>query len=297
MPESQHQRLVEDLTSEGGVIMLLGAPDTGKSSFARRLLESVVAAGKQGAYIDADVGQTTVGPPTCVGLKWVRSTTDLQHLSEADDLRFVGSISPKHLVLQEVIATASLVEQARDQVDIIVIDTTGAVSGVTGQTLKFHKLELCRPTVLVALQRGSEIEPIVGMARRFFSADARIAGVLPDIAPLSPTERSAHRTRAFGRALAPPLHRWKVRPTVFAPSLPTGLDFNRLQNMLVGVHDGTGRCLGLGVLTVEGNDRLLVMTSVTDGMQGLRLASLRIDPETFETTPVNLREVMFGLDG
>jgi len=39
------------------------------------------------------------------------------------------------------------------------------------------------------------------------------------------------------------------------------------------------------------------MTSVTDGMQGLRLASLRIDPETFETTPVNLREVMFGLDG
>lgn len=277
--------------------MLLGAPDTGKSSFARQLLESVVASGKQGAYIDADVGQTTVGPPACVGLKWVRSAADLERLNEADDLRFVGSISPKHLVLQEVIATASLVDAARDEVDVIVIDTTGAVSGVTGQTLKFHKLELCRPSVLVALQRGSEIEPIIGMARRFFSADVRIVGVLPDVAPMSPIERSARRAEAFARALAPPLHRWKVRPTVFAPSLPTGLDFTRLHNMLVGVHDGTGRCLGLGILTVEEDDRLLVMTSVTDGMQGLRLASLRIDPETFDTTPVSLREVMFGLGG
>ncbi len=276
--------------------MLLGAPDTGKSSFAKQLLESVVASGKQGAYIDADVGQTTVGPPACVGLKWVRNAADLEHLQEADDLRFVGSISPKHLVLQEVIATASLVNEARDQVDAIVIDTTGAVSGVTGQTLKFHKLELCHPNVLVALQRGSEIEPIVGMARRFFSADVRIVGVLPAITPLSPIERSAHRAEAFARSLAPPLHRWKVRPTVFAPSLPPGLDFNRLQDMLVGVHDGTGRCLGLGILTVEEDNRLLVITNVTDGMQGLRLASLRIDPETFETTPVSLREVMFGLD-
>lgn len=297
MPQTEHEQLIKDLTSEGGVIMLLGAPDTGKTSFARHLLASAIASGKQAAYIDADVGQTTVGPPACVGLKWVRSSRDLEQLEEADDLRFVGSISPKHLVLQEVIATATLVDRARDEVDLIVIDTTGAVSGVTGQTLKFHKLELCRPTVLVALQRGSEIEPIIGMARRFFSADVRILGVLPDITPVSPIDRSTYRAKRFAQALAPPLHRWKVRSTVFAPSLPAGLDLQRLQDVLVGVHDGTGRCLGLGVLTVEDGDKLLVLTNVTDDMKGLRLASLRIDPDTFDTTPVNLREVMFGLDG
>jgi polynucleotide 5'-kinase involved in rRNA processing len=296
MPETEHERLIEDLSTEGGVVMLLGAPDTGKSSFARRLLERVLAIGKQGAYVDADVGQSTVGPPTCVGLKWVRTRADLDQLEDANDLRFVGSISPKHLVLQEVIATAALVEQARGEADVIVIDTTGAVSGITGQTLKFHKLELCRPDVLVALQRGSEIEPIIGMARRFFSADVRVVGVLPDVTPFSPTERAQHRAQRFARALAPPLQRWKVRPTVFAPSLPAGMDFHRLQDVLVGVHDGTGRCLGLGVLTVEDENRLLVLTNVTDGMKGLRLASLRIDPTRFETTAVNLREVMFGLD-
>ena len=295
MPETAHDHLIQDLTAQGGVVMLLGAPDTGKSSFARRLLESVVAAGKSAAYIDADVGQTTVGPPACVGLKWLRESHDFTTLDKADDLRFVGSISPKHLVLQEVMATATLVDLARSNADLIVIDTTGAVSGVTGQTLKFHKLELCRPDVLVALQRGSEIEPIIGMARRFFSADVRVVGVHPDVAPASPVERSALRAEKFATALAPPLHRWKVRPTVFAPSLPTGLDLQRLDDVLVGVHDGSGRCLGLGLLKYD-EDHLVVLTNVTEGMKGLRLASLRIDPETFDTTPVSLREVMFGLD-
>ncbi|NOY54427.1 MAG: hypothetical protein GXP34_00365 [Actinobacteria bacterium] len=294
MPETAHDLLIQDLTAQGGVVMLLGAPDTGKTSFARRFLESAVGAGKRAAYIDADVGQTTVGPPACVGLKWLRERADLETLEEADELRFVGSISPKHLVLQEVIATATLVDQAREEADLIVIDTTGAVSGVTGQTLKFHKLELCRPDVLVALQRGSEIEPIIGMARRFFSADVRVVGVHPDVAPASPVERSALRAQKFARAFAPPLHRWKVRPTVFAPSLPTGLDLERLDDILVGVHDGRGRCLGLGLLKHE-EGRLLVLTNVTDGMKGLRLASLRIDPETFDASPVNLREVMFGI--
>ena len=295
MPETAHDHLIQDLTAQGGVVMLLGAPDTGKSSFARRLLESAVAAGKRAAYIDADVGQSTVGPPACVGLKWLEEADDFKDIEAADELRFVGSISPKHLVLQEVMATATLVDRARDDADLIVIDTTGAVSGVTGQTLKFHKLELCRPDVLVALQRGSEIEPIIGMARRFFSADVRVVGVHPDVAPASPVERSAQRTEKFARALAPPQHRWKVRPTVFAPSLPTGLDLHRLHEVLVGVHDGLGRCLGLGILVFE-DERLLVITNVTEGMKGLRLASLRIDPKTFETTPVSLREVMFGLD-
>ena len=65
--------------------------------------------------------------------------------------------------------------------------------------------------------------------------------------------------------------------------------------MLVGVHDGAGRCLGLGALAYE-EDVLRVITNVSEGMVGLRLGSLRLDLESFATESVNLREVMFGLD-
>jgi hypothetical protein len=40
---------------------------------------------------------------------------------------------------------------------------------------------------------------------------------------------------------------------------------------------------------------LRVVTNAGEGMQGLRLGSLRVDLETHEVAPVNLRELIFGI--
>ena len=295
MTATDHEHLATKLARQGGVVMLAGSHDTGKTTLARQVLAAALAEGKTAAYVDADVAQSTVGPPTCVGLRWVRGRADLDDLSRADELRFVGSTNPSRLVLQMVIASATLVDVARPEVDLVVIDTTGSISGVTGQTLKYHKVELTRPDTVVALQRGAEMEPIIGMLRRFFSIEVLTAAVHPDLVPAAADIRSATRIEKIARALAPPLEAWRVRPTVFAPTLPAGLDLRRLQDMLVGIQDGFGRCLGLGVLTYE-EDVLRVLTNVGEGMQGLRLGSTRVDPTTFTTSPVNLREVMFGIE-
>ena len=274
--------------------MLIGAPDTGKSTLAREILRQSIAKGKAAALVDADVAQSTVGPPGCVGLKWIRTSDDLTNISEADALRFVGSTNPSRLVLQMVLATAALVEQARAEADLVLIDTTGAVSGVVGQTLKYHKVETCHPELVVGLQRGAELEPIIGMLQRFFSVDVITADVHPELIPLSPDVRSEGRVRQLKQALADPLEAWRIRPTVFAPTLPTGLDLDRLAGMVVGVQDGIGACLGLGVLDYT-DGVLRVLTNHGEGMQGLRLGSMRVDLNSFETQPVNLRELMFGL--
>ncbi len=274
--------------------MLIGAPDTGKSTLAREVLRQSIAKGKLAALVDADVAQSTVGPPGCVGLKWIKTSEDLTNISQADALRFVGSTNPSRLVLQMVLATAALVEQARATADLVLIDTTGAVSGVVGQTLKYHKVETCRPELVVGLQRGAELEPIVGMLQRFFSVDVMTADVHPDLIPVSPDIRSEGRVRQLKQALANPLEAWRIRPTVFAPTLPTGLDLDRLAGMVVGVQDGVGACLGLGVLDYT-DGVLRVLTNHGEGMQGLRLGSMRVDLNSFETKPVNLRELMFGL--
>jgi polynucleotide 5'-kinase involved in rRNA processing len=179
-------------------------------------------------------------------------------------------------------------------VDLVVVDTTSAISGVGGQTLKYNKMELCRPDVVVGLERGAELEPLVGMFRRFFSVEVETATVDPDVRPANPETRRAHRAKAFAAAFAEPLQRWRVRSTVFAPTLPEGLDLARLDGVLVGLQDGAGSCLGLGVL--EHEDGLLrVVTNQGDGMRGLRLGSMRLDLETFDVHRVRLGEVMFGL--
>lgn len=294
VPTALEQSVVDSI-QRGGVVMLIGAPDTGKSTLARMILEASAAAGQTVAYVDGDLGQTTVGPPTCVGLKWIRSRDDLATLATADALRFVGGITPDRFRLQQVIGVASLVDQARADADLIVIDTTGAISGVVGQTLKYHKTELCRPDSILALQRGSELEPIIGMLERFFTVSVTTLPVHPDVLPVSPEERTAQRALRFAEAMGDRRQKWRVRPTVFAPSLPTGLDLSRLHNMLVGVHDGDGRCLGLGVLEYD-DGALRVVTSVGEGMKGLRLGSVVLDCETWRTTTVNLQEIMFGLE-
>ncbi|MCB2223856.1 MAG: AAA family ATPase [Actinobacteria bacterium] len=290
-----HAALVEDLIRRRGVVMLIGAPNTGKTTLARRIVAAAASAGRTAAYIDADVDQSTTGPPACIGLHLVGGPDDAADLHRADAMQFVGSITPEGLVLQQVAATAALVDRARREADLVVVDTSGVVSGVIGQTLKYHKTELCRPDVVVGLQRGAELDPIVGMLRRFFSGDVEVAPYDPDVRVPSPDARRAARTRAFEEAFAAPLQRWRVRSTVFAPTLPAGLDLNRLDGVLVGLQDGTGWCLGLGVLEYDG-EALRVSTNAGEGMRGLRLGSMSIDLQTMEIGRIRLRDLMFGLD-
>lgn len=276
------------------VSMLLGGVDTGKTTLGLMAARIALSEGRTVAFVDADVGNTTVGPPACVGLKVLRSLDDLETIEVPDQLHFVGTISPSRLVLQQVVATAALTDRARGLADLVIIDTTAVISGVAGETLKYHKTELCRPDRVVALQRGGEMEPVVGMLRRFLGVEVSVAASAPNLNPVSPDVRAARRTEAFRRALVPPMERWKVRPTVFAPTLPVGLNLTRLDHVLVGVQDQGGGCLGLGLL-VHDDDGLRVMTNVGEGMRGLRLGSMRLDPETFATTMLSLREVMFGV--
>jgi polynucleotide 5'-kinase involved in rRNA processing len=293
MVEQIHDNLAKEI-SRVNVAMLMGGVDTGKTTLGILAARMALNEGRSVAYVDADVSNTSVGPPACVGLKVLRRVEDLDDLATADYLHFVGTITASRLVLQQVVATAAVTDRARELADLVIIDTTAVVSGVAGETLKYHKTELCRPDKVVALQRGGEMEPVAGMLRRFLDVDITIAPSDPNVIPVSPDERASRRQLAFSKALVPPLERWKVRPTVFAPTLPIGLNLDRLDHVLVGVQDEGGGCLGLGILTHD-EETLRVITTVGEGMRGLRLGSMRLDPETLESSMLSLREVMFGI--
>ena len=294
MTETSYDAIAREV-SKANVAMLMGSVDTGKTTLALQASRLAIGSGRTVALVDADVGNSTVGPPACVGLKVLRTAEDIDNVREPDRLHFVGTITPARLVLQQVVATAAMVDQARHLADLVILDTTAVVSGVAGETLKYHKAELCRPDKVVALQRGGEMEPVVGMLRRFLGLEVTVVPTDPNLIPLSPDERAQKRKEAFTRALAPPLERWKVRPTVFAPTLPMGLNLGRLDDVLVGVQDEDGGCLGLGILSSNEDDGLRVMTNKGEGMKGLRLGSMRLDPDTMVATVISLREVMFGI--
>src|SRR5215467_9766814 len=91
-----HIEIVEGLITRG-CIVLLGGIDSGKTTFGLSLAEAARQRGMRVAYVDADIDNSTVGPPGCVGLKFCEGLehVDGQSIARADALAFVGSITPQ----------------------------------------------------------------------------------------------------------------------------------------------------------------------------------------------------------
>ena len=277
--------------------MLIGALDTGKTTFGVELAGRAVAAGISCAIVDADIVQSSVGPPTTVGLKLVTPDVDMTRagLRSADGLGFVGTLIPKGHLLPLISSTARLVRRAAESgAHLIIVDTTSLVSGIYGQTLKFFKMDLVSPDFVVAFERGGELEPVVGLAQRFTPAEVVELEVDPDVRVRSVDERMTFREEQFAAYFADGVSRWRVKPTVFMPTLPPEFDLALLDSLLVGMEDGKGACVGIGVLEHDpGEDILRMVSPVTEGVRGLRLGSLRIETTGRSKGPVDLRH-LFG---
>jgi polynucleotide 5'-hydroxyl-kinase GRC3/NOL9 len=289
----------DKLIANPGVTFLVGDIDTGKTTFGLEVIKRALAAGVGAAFVDADIGQSSVGPPTTVGLKVFGPADEvsLESVRVADHLGFAGSLTPRGHVLPVVISTAKLVAKARgSRSSSIVVDTTGMVSGISGQVLKYHKMDAVAPDYVVAFERGGELEPIVGIAHRFTSAEVLEIEVPPSIPTRTAEERMSFRESQFASYFASGASRWRVKPTVFMPTLPPDFDLIRLDGLLVGMEDGKGDCVGIGVLEYDaGEDILRMVSPVTTGVKGLRLGSVRIDIEGRSKGPVSLRQ-LFGTE-
>jgi polynucleotide 5'-hydroxyl-kinase GRC3/NOL9 len=263
------------------------------------MIRAALAAGRRPAYLDADIGQKTVGPPTTIGLKVVTSEDDLarDRLADATACYFVGATSPQGNLLPVVTGVARLLTLARENLgaDFVVVDTSGFVSGVYGQLLKYHKLELVRPDLVVGLQRGEELDPLLGIIRRFFATEVVTLGVHPGVVPTSVEQRAANREDAMRRYFGESPSRWRVKPTVFMPALPAFFDLAQLERLVVGLADGEGGYLGIGYLEHSGEEGILRLISpVADAPKALRLGSVRVDEE-YRAKRVDLRN-LFGTD-
>ena len=297
--DEAHARLLED----PGVVFLIGGIDSGKTTFGINLVRRAIEAGIPSAIVDADIVLSTVGPPTTVGLRVISSAEDLtpEALRRAGGMGFVGSIVPKGHLLPLTTSTAKLVARARAEgARLIVVDTTSLVSGIYGQTLKFFKIDLVAPDVIVGFERGGELDPIIGTARRFNPAEVIELEVDPAVVPRSAEERVSYRERQFAAYFSDhggsSIPRWRVRPTVFMPALPPEFDLALLEGLVVGAEDGKGNCSGIGVLEYDqGEDILRMASPVTEGVRGLRLGSQRIDIDGRSRGPVDLRH-LFGTD-
>jgi polynucleotide 5'-kinase involved in rRNA processing len=270
-----------DAAAAAPVTLVIGANDTGKSTLVTRLAGALVQAGHTVGVVDADLGQSDVGPPTTVGLG--RVSRPLARLADAElvALEFLGVTSPATCMRQTADATARLVQRALAiGCDRVLVDTSGLVDGPFGRALKRMKIDRVTPDVLVALQRDAECEPI--LARYADAAHPTIVRL-----PAAPTRRRSAAARRQARRHALDAHLAGAVPVtldlarVDARAAPAarGLVVVAVEGALVGLHAPDGDTLGLG--WVHALDPAAARLTVQTRVDSRRIAGVAIGVEKY----------------
>ncbi|MGQ9472659.1 MAG: Clp1/GlmU family protein [Candidatus Caldatribacteriaceae bacterium] len=140
-----------------GTIMVLAPGDRGKSTLIQLLYTFFLSKGRRIGWIDADLGQSTVGPPTTIGLLMSKNqrATFLDRLF-TPYFRFVGDTTPEREILATACYTAELARLAQSQCDVVLLDTCGLFSYPVGYLLKMLKIRMVRPHVVLAIGNQEE---------------------------------------------------------------------------------------------------------------------------------------------
>ncbi|MGA1841436.1 MAG: Clp1/GlmU family protein [bacterium] len=178
------------------IIMVIGAIDSGKSTLSQFLYRNLSASSELAAIIDADLGQSVIGPPATVGLSISKTSSSMLYPAH---MRFVGSTSPRAHMLQTIVAAKKFVEKAIEmKVKNIVIDTSGFIEGPIGQEFKFQKIDLISPTLVIALEKDTEFSALLkNISYRKGIGICRIK-ISPELVKCkSPETRKLHRKERF----------------------------------------------------------------------------------------------------
>ena len=161
---SSWRDVVEEALSLGSSakLLVLGAVDVGKTSLCTFLVNEALKVGRSVGIIDADVGQSDIGPPCTIGFAKVEKPTwDLSTL-RAQHIFFFGDKTPSHLVGRALRGIKTMLEAAeRSGVDFLIVNTDGWVSGPEAVEYKRAVASIVEPDLVLALRRSDELDMII----------------------------------------------------------------------------------------------------------------------------------------
>jgi polynucleotide 5'-hydroxyl-kinase GRC3/NOL9 len=270
-------------------IVMIGATDSGKTSFARYLYERLRVSGESVALVDLDPGQNVFGLPTtaAIGLDPVAGTDATPGLVPPGfpphRLRkhvFVCGNSPVRHEARVLAALHQLSREARAQgASRVIVDTSGFVDVAHGAAdLKWAKIDLLRPCTVVAFQREAELTPIIEPWRYCEDVELVTLPASEYVRQRSREARRAYRTscyrRHFAKARRIPLHFASVALYASGPWA---------RHQLIALEDAEGYVLALAQID-QISEAVVWITTPWSGsgeVAAIRMGDISLDPETF----------------
>jgi polynucleotide 5'-hydroxyl-kinase GRC3/NOL9 len=287
-PKEWHA-LLDFLEKERGMAILLGATDTGKTTLAKFLIFNLCKRGLKVALVDADIGQSFLGPPTTIGFAVFKSDPNWELVLSPPEIFFVGSITPEGCFSIHLKGIKRMVDKALLSIaDVIIVDTTGFILGDAGKELKRRKIDLLSPQFILALQKTDEIESLLELYQENSFYKIIRLPLSDQLKPRTMEERRVYRINKFQdyfkHAVTQELsvENVKIEGEVLDPNgdiLP--LDWAlRINGILIGLKDDNDVTLALGIIRnyVEEKKVVRVLTSLeeTQRVKMIQLSSLKV---------------------
>lgn len=163
IPSSWRMALTEIFSLHRPVtVMVMGGVDSGKTSFCTFLANEALKMKRKTAVVDADLGQSDIGPPSTIGFSRITSyVRDLFEI-EAEGAYFVGVTSPTGAVKGVLEGLTTLKNKALEVgTDFLIVNTDGWVEGEDATEYKISLVDLVDPDMVVGIQSGEELAPIL----------------------------------------------------------------------------------------------------------------------------------------
>ena len=144
------------------IVLILGAGNSGKSSLCTYLLNNIVDGKCKVAVLDGDLGQSDIGPSATVGYTLVSKRLPELYDSKLKNAFFVGVTSPIKSAEKTIEGLATMKNEIlQQQVDFVLVNTDGWVSGEIAVKFKTAQVSKVKPDIIIGVQMHDELAPLI----------------------------------------------------------------------------------------------------------------------------------------
>ncbi len=149
-----------------GTAIVAGGVDSGKTTLCTFLANCLVLEHRKVAVVDADIGQTDLGPPTTMAAGEVtRAVANLSQIEPSEHL-FIGSTSPGRVKTKVIRGIRRLVDRHSGPGRLVIVNTDGWIDGEEAVEYKAEMFKEVQPTITLGIGDATRISQIVELAKQ-----------------------------------------------------------------------------------------------------------------------------------
>jgi polynucleotide 5'-hydroxyl-kinase GRC3/NOL9 len=272
---------------EEGTVVVIGGADSGKTTLCTYLSNLLIQGSKQVAVVDADIGQTDMGPPTTMAAGEITQPVVSLSRVEASERLFIGVTSPGRAKGKVIRSVRRLLACHAKPSKLVIVNTDGWVSGSEAVAYKLEMLDQLEPDLTLGIGIESHASTILQTASRA----SLLLGSPDTIRERSRVDRKELRTLGYQKYLAGSslrtlrLNGVRLWNAVGAEALDLHrLSWSRavhLKDALVGFLGAEGFLLEIGVLKeiVPSAMIVRVWSRVTSALSRIEVGNVRLSSD------------------